>query len=141
MSPRSKREPTVIADDPESRGAGEVETLPVPEFDVRDFVSFDATPEEHERAKETAKALIEGRIGNYKPPTDSTGTLLGDNATVESMLAYKEVSVTELFEDGSRGIRMYLGKPSFDTFDVMRRRSKGIGVVIEAEGVSVEHVK
>lgn len=134
MPPR-KSQPTENAADLETRGAEESETLPVPDI---------------EALREEDAAMI-GTDDDWGPPVevvdgipvppDSTDAIVEDNASVESMLTYKEVSITELFSDGTRGIRLFLGRPTPGTFDVMRMRSKGVGVVIEADGASVEYVK
>lgn len=131
MPPR-KSQPTENAADLETRGAEETETLPVPDFDATGIGD---------------DSFFLGGMGQPMPdpsitaPPDSTDAIVEDNASVESMLTYKEVSITELFSDGTRGIRLFLGKPTMGTFDVMRARSKGVGVVIEADGASVEHRK
>ena len=135
MPPRSKREPSVIADDPQTRGAEESETLPVPDIEAlrEEDAAMLGTDDDWGPPIEVADGI--------SVPTDSTDAIVGDNASVESMLTYKEVSITELFSDGTRGIRLFLGKPTQGTFDVMRARSKGVGVVIEADSASVEYRK
>lgn len=123
--------------DLEIRAAGETENLPVY---IPDEMIEDGNPLDWEQTDDVV-SVVATPIDGDLVTSDSTGTTPSYSSSVESMLAYKEVSVTELFEDGSRGHRMYLGKPSLDTFNLMRKRSKGVGVVIEADGAAVEYLR
>ena len=148
---RKKKEAPVIDADLESRGAGETEIQPpaveVWDTDTGNMLGDFSTQAEADEAIERIAPHADDAdsIVSISVPTDSTEVEPADEKeALLQLLTSKQVSVTSLTEDGGRGLRLYLGKPSMSTFENMLRRSTH-GVVIEAdprrEGVSVRWEK
>lgn len=154
MPRRTKKEAPVIDNDLESRGAEVAEIQPVLVTDemrqmhreTRDAIDNGDVEGMAALLRKDAEGLAEKMVDHGRSvPTDSTEVEPTDEKeALLQLLTSKQVSVTALTEDGGRGLRLYLGKPTMSTFENMLRRSTH-GVVIEPdprrEGVSVRWEK